>query len=109
MIRDISNKRIIGRATRNNESGSGGENIAPRTNEENQMCFRYIVIVFGSTMPTRNASIVTTGAWNPMADAMAKLRTKPTYAPNFHCVERPASCASVLRYSRSIGVSNSHA
>lgn len=35
-----SNSKIIGTDTRNKDSGSGGENAAPRTNVVNQMCLR---------------------------------------------------------------------
>ena len=35
-----SNRSIIGIATKNKESGSGGEKAAPRTNVVNQMCLR---------------------------------------------------------------------
>jgi len=58
----ISNKNITGIETRKSESGSGGEKTAPITNAPNQMCFRYDVRTLGSTIPTRNARRVTTGA-----------------------------------------------
>ena len=32
-----SNRRIIGRETKNSDNGSGGENAAPRTNVVNQI------------------------------------------------------------------------
>ena len=58
----ISKRKITGIDTRKSERGSGGEKIAPMTKAANQMCFRYAANVFGSTIPTRKASNVMTGA-----------------------------------------------
>ena len=106
--RAASNSRIIGIDTKNRDSGSGGENAAPRTNVANQMCLRYSSKVALSTAPDCRESNVIRGAWNPITQAKHKLTMKPMNEDNLHSVERPAAWASFARYSRSIGVSKYH-
>ena len=50
-INAISNKTTTGIATRNNDTGSGGDKNAPRTNAANQICFRYCLIWLGEVRP----------------------------------------------------------
>ena len=57
-----SNNTIIGIATRNNESGSGGLNAAESTNVVNQICRRYASSIPLLIAPERSARVVTKGA-----------------------------------------------
>ena len=66
-----------GIATKKSESGSGGERNAPSKNAANQMCLRYERTVERPTISILKTSKVTSGAWNPMADAIAKIRNEP--------------------------------
>ena len=85
-----SNRRIIGKDTRNSDNGSGGENAAPRTNVVNHMWRRYASNVALSTAPVFSDKDVISGAWNPITQARHRLIMKPINDDNRHSVDRPA-------------------
>lgn len=108
MIIASSNSITTGMATKNSESGSGGDKNAPNTKAVNQICLRYWVICCLVAIPKRNVKIVTTGAWKPTTHARARLTMKPTYPASRHSVVSPAFCASSVKYCRIIGVKKFH-
>ena len=65
-----------GIATRNSDSGSGGDKKAPSRNAQNQICLRYDLTVERRTTSNLSTKSVTSGAWNPTADASAKFAMK---------------------------------
>ena len=93
--------RVQQRTTKNSDNGSGGERNAPRTKALNQMWRLYLRTSFRVMISSLNTINVATGAWKPTADAMARFAIKPTYPERRHSVDRPAFCASVVRYSKS--------
>ena len=60
-IRAISNNTTTGRATKNNDSGSGGDRNAPKMKEVNQMCFLYPFIWARLKIPSLRINKVATG------------------------------------------------
>ena len=89
-IKAASNRRIIGSDTRNSDSGSGGENAAPKTKVMNQMWRRYASNVALSTAPVCSDNVVIRGAWNPITQAKQRLIMNPINDDNRHSVDSPA-------------------
>jgi hypothetical protein len=78
MMSAASKSKITGIATKNNDNGSGGDKKAPSTKALNQMCLLYPFTPAREMTCNLNTMSVATGAWNPRAEATARLVMKPT-------------------------------
>ena len=97
MAKDDSKSRIIGNATKKSESGSGGLIAAERMNVPNQICLLRKITSSRFTKSVRIASSVSTGAWNPIAQATDKFRMNPMKPFKRHSVVKPAAWASFCK------------
>ena len=89
-----SNKIIIGAATNNNDRGSGGDKKAPKTTDENQICFLYFVKSDFSTISNLSNSKTAIGTWKPNALANTREEINPEKLVKVHWVDKSAAAAS---------------
>ena len=99
---------ITGRAININERGSGGLRKADKATVTNQISLLLDETAARLTNSVRRRAKITNGVWKTRTLAPVNETINPAHASNCHVVVNPTYWASEVRYSNSIGTTNSN-